>query len=181
MVAPNKDAELAREAARLAALQDYGILDTGSDPAFDDIVLLASRICGTPTALVSLVGSDRQWFKAKVGFENSETPISQSVCSNVLEGPDILVIPDLSADARTKTNLLVTGAPHIRFYAGARIKTPGGFGLGALCVIDTLPRSKGLTASQTDALRALARQVMQQIEFRRMMRQLDSQATQTND
>ncbi len=97
--------------ARAAALDGYGILDTPAEQGFDDIVLLASRICGTPVALVSLVAGDRQWFKARVGFDPCETPLSQSVCAHALRQPGLLVIPDLTEDPRTRDNPLVTDEP----------------------------------------------------------------------
>ncbi len=157
----------ADEAARLAALDSYGILDTPTEQGFDDIVLLATQICEAPVALVSLVAGDRQWFKARIGFDACETPLSQSVCSHTLWRPGLLVIPDLSADPRTSDNTLVTCPPHIRFYAGVRLETPEGGVLGALCVIDMEPRPQGLIPSQERALEALARQVMAQLELRR--------------
>ncbi|MBO1023018.1 PAS domain S-box protein, partial [Methylobacterium sp. SD274] len=155
------------EAARLAILDDYAILDTEAEQGFDDIVLLASRICQTPVALVSLVAGDRQWFKARVGFDACETPLSQSVCANALHQPGLLIIPDLTADPRTRDNTLVTGEPRIRFYAGARLETPEGVALGTLCVIDVEPRPEGLTLTQAESLEALARQVMSQMKLRR--------------
>lgn len=157
------------EAARLATLNSYGILDTPAEQGFDDIVLLASQICQTPVALVSLVAGDRQWFKARVGFHSCETPLSQSVCAHTLRQPGLLVIPDLTTDPRTCANTLVTEPPHIRFYAGARLEAPSRTSLGALCVIDTEPRLEGLTTIQANALEALARQVMAQLELRRVI------------
>ena len=154
--------------ARLAALGSYDILDTPAEAGFDDLVLLASQICGTPVALVSLVAGDRQWFKAKIGFDGCETPISQSVCQHGLAGPSLLIIPDLTVDPRTRDNPLVTSDPHIRFYAGARIETSEGLGLGMLCVIDGKPRPRGLSEWQATSLAALARQVSMQMELRRV-------------
>ena len=159
--------------ARVAALATYGILDTGPEAGFDDIVLLATRICETPVALVSLVERDRQWFKARVGFPSCETPLSQSVCAHALVEGETLVIPDLASDTRTRDNTLVTADPRIRFYAGAVLKTPGGVPLGTLCVIDTKPRPAGLTATQLESLTALARQVESQMELRRALRDRD--------
>ncbi|MCJ2124592.1 PAS domain S-box protein [Methylobacterium sp. J-077] len=164
MTEPENDA---RDPVRLAALDDYGILDTQAEQGFDDIVLLASRICATPVALVSLVAGDSQWFKARVGFDPCQTPLSQSVCAHALRQPGLLVIPDLTLDPRTRDNALVTGEPHLRFYAGARLETPEGVALGTLCVIDGKPRPEGLTPEQAEALKALARQVMAQMELRR--------------
>ncbi|TXN15800.1 PAS domain S-box protein [Methylobacterium sp. WL122] len=165
----NVVAEAARDPARLATLAGYGILDTEAERGFDDIVLLASRICGTSAALVSLVAGDRQWFKARVGFDSCQTPLSQSICAHALRQPGLLVIPDLAADPRTRNNALVTGEPRLRFYAGARLETPEGLPLGTLCVIDGKPRPGGLTPEQAEALEALGRQVMAQMELRRSM------------
>ncbi|WP_158807281.1 PAS domain S-box protein [Beijerinckia sp. L45] len=158
------------ETFRLAALERYDILDTIAETGFDDVVQLASQVCATPVALVSFVAADRQWFKARLGFSACETPLDQSVCSHVLVERGILVIPDLTADARTRSNPLVTGEPHIRFYAGAPIETPDGEILGAVCVIDSVPRPGGLTADQATTLKILARQVMTQMELRRALR-----------
>ena len=152
---------------RLKALDSYDILDTPAEAGFDDIVLLACQICDTPVALVSLVAGDRQWFKARVGFDPCQTPLEQSVCWHALKRPGLLIIPDLTADPRTRDNTLVTGEPFLRFYAGARLETPEGIAIGTLCVIDAKPRPGGLTEAQATALQALARQVMTQMELRR--------------
>ena len=157
----------ANESERLAALYGYGILDTPAEPGFDGIVLLASQICQAPVALVSLVAAERQWFKARTGFDDCETPLDVSICRHALARPGLLVIPDLAHDPRTRDNALVTGAPFIRFYAGARLETPEGLALGTLCVIDSNPRLEGLTSSQAKALEVLADQVMSQMELRR--------------
>ncbi|GEP01732.1 GAF domain-containing protein [Methylobacterium haplocladii] len=153
--------------ARLAVLEGYGILDTPPEESFDDIVQIAAHICRTPVALVSLVAEDRQWFKARIGFPPCETDLNSSVCAHALIEPDLLVIADLSEDPRTRDNPLVTGAPFIRFYAGAPLRAPGGEVLGSLCVIDPVPRPAGLSESQRSTLRALARQVSGQMELRR--------------
>ena len=165
----------ADETTRLAALDSYDILDTPAEAGFDDLVLLASRACATPVALVSFVGVDRQWFKARVGFDACETPLDQSVCRHVVDERRLLVIPDLTRDPRTAANTLVTQDPFIRFYAGAPLIADSGDALGALCVIDTEPRPGGLTASQEEMLLALARQVMSQIELRRALRRVSAQ------
>ncbi|WP_329618770.1 MULTISPECIES: GAF domain-containing protein [Methylobacterium] len=154
---------------RLAALATYGILNTAPEKGFDDIVLLARNICETPVALVSLVAGDQQWFKARLGFPECGTDLNASVCVHALVEPDLLVIPDLTRDPRTLTNPLVTGGPGIRFYAGAPLRTPDGKALGSLCVIDVAPRPSGLTPSQAESLRALAGQVMAQMELRRAL------------
>ncbi|QRE72745.1 PAS domain S-box protein [Methylobacterium aquaticum] len=153
---------------RLAALDSYAILDTLPEQGFDDVVRLASRLCDTPIALVSLVAGTRQWFKARTGFPLPQTDLGRSVCAHALVQPDeLLVIPDLSRDPRTRDNPLVTASPGIRFYAGAPLRTPDGLGLGTLCVIDYVPRPEGLSAAEAGDLRALARQVMAQFALRR--------------
>ena len=164
----------ASEGARLDALRAYRILDTPAETGFDDLVLVAKALCRTPVALVSLVDEDRQWFKARIGFDPTETPLSQSVCAHALRQDDVLVIPDLRLDARTRDNTLVTGEPHLRFYAGALLEAAGGERLGTLCVIDTVPRPDGLSDDQVQGLKALARQVMAQMELRRVVEQRDA-------
>ena len=162
------------EDARLAALARYRILDTPAEAGFDDIALVAKALCQTPVALVSLVDRHRQWFKARIGLEACETPLSQSVCAHALRQDDVLVIPDLTQDPRTSDNTLVTGEPFIRFYAGAQLESPDGHRLGTLCVIDTEPRPEGLAEEQTAGLQALARQVMAQLELRRTVEERDT-------
>ena len=166
------------DASRLAALDAYTILDTPPEKGFDDIVHLARKVCDVPVALVSLVAGDRQWFKARVGFEPCQTTLDQSVCAHVLGQPDLLVIPDLSLDVRTRDNPLVTGAPLLRFYAGAPLRAANGEHLGSLCVIDVVPRPKGLTEDQAESLRALAGQVMAQLELRRSLAERDAMLDQ---
>ena len=158
---------------RLDALFDLKILDTPPEPEFDDIVQLARKFCETPVALVSLVAIDRQWFKARVGFDVCETSIGQSVCAHALEVDSILIIPDLTLDPRTRDNTLVTGAPHIRFYAGAVLRSPDGIPIGSLCVIDDKARPRGLSPDQADALLALGRQTMSLMVLRRAMQHRD--------
>jgi PAS domain S-box-containing protein len=158
---------LVSDPVRLEILDFYRILDTEAEVGFDDVVMLARKLCDTPIALVSLVADKRQWFKAVSGLDVCETPIEQSVCAHALEQGSTLNIPDLTRDDRTRENTLVTGDPRIRFYAGAILKTPKGVLLGTVCVIDTVPRPDGLTPDQTQSLEALARQVMIQLELRR--------------
>lgn len=159
---------------RLAALEQFQILDTPPEKGFDDIVELATGICATPVALVSLVAGDRQWFKARIGFDSCQTDLSRSVCAHALVEPDILEIEDLTLDARSRDNALVAGAPNIRFYAGAPMRTAGGHVIGSLCVIDTKPRPGGLEPAQRNALRALARQVITQLELRSAVAERDA-------
>jgi GAF domain-containing protein len=153
------------DAARLAALQKYAILDTEPEQAFDDLVLLASFICNTPMAMISLVDEDRQWFKSKVGVSVSETPREVAFCATAIRQPDVFVIPDTLNDERFRNNPLVTSEPNIRFYAGAPLVNEEGFALGTICVVDRTPREFG--SGQRAALRALSRLVLAQLEFRR--------------
>lgn len=161
-------------AERLAALEGYGVLDTPAEQGFDDIVLLATQLCQAPVALVSLIETDRQWFKARVGFPHCQTDLNSSVCVHAMAEPRQLIIPDLTSDPRTAANPLVTGDPHIRFYAGVPLRTSSGLALGSLCVIDRKPRPQGLTPAQIDGLQALARQVMTQLELRRTINRRDA-------
>lgn len=153
------------EAGRLKALDMYAILDSEPERYFDDLVLLASHICGTPIALMSLVDEDRQWFKSKIGLPISETPRDVAFCAKAIEQPDVFVVPDAMQDSRFRDNPLVLGEPHIRFYAGAPLINEEGYALGTLCVIDQEPRE--FTAEQKEALQALSRLAMAQLEFRR--------------
>ncbi len=161
----------AHEQERLAALRKYRILDTQPERAFDDLALLASQICGTPMALITLVDEDRQWFKARVGITATQTSRSISFCSHAIEQPDLFVIPDARVDHRFRENPLVHGDPYVRFYAGAPLITPEGHALGTLCVVDRVPRT--LTHEQLEALRALKRQAEMQLELRVNLTELE--------
>jgi GAF domain-containing protein len=158
------------EAQRLQALYTYAILDTLPEAVFDDVVGLASSICGTPIALISLLDSDRQWFKAKVGIEVEQTARSEAFCSHAIMHPDdVFVVPDALQDERFKCNPLVEGDPHIRFYAGASIMTPDGYALGTVCAIDREPRE--LSTSQQLSLAMLARLIGHFLDSRRAWRE----------
>lgn len=158
------------ETARLAALRRYRILDTEPERAFDDLALLASEICGTPIALISLVDADRQWFKARKGFTATQTSRAVSFCSHAIQHQGLFIIPDAREDERFRDNPLVTGGPSVRFYAGAPLVTPDGHALGTLCVIDRVPRT--LTERQLEALDALRRQAEAQLELRKNLQEL---------
>lgn len=158
------------ETRRLAALRQYRILDTEPERAFDDLALLASHICGTPIALISLVDADRQWFKARTGVAITQTSRAVSFCAHAIEQQGLFIIQDAREDERFRDNPLVTGGPFVRFYAGAPLLTRDGDALGTLCVIDCVPRT--LTSGQREALDALRRQVEAQLELRRNLHEL---------
>jgi two-component sensor histidine kinase len=157
-------AEHPKQAARLAALRGYEILDTPEEEAFDEITQLASEICETPISVVNLIDAGRQWFKAEVGLGVRETPLATSLCSHAILEEDFVEIPDTLEDARMRDNPLCVGAPGLRFYAGALLKTAEGLPLGTLCVLDHRPRR--LTPLQRNALQVLARQVMARLDLR---------------
>jgi two-component sensor histidine kinase len=159
------------ETDRLATLRSYRVLDTPPEPAFDDLVQLAAHTCQTPVALISLIDDRRQWFKAEVGLGIRETSLDRSVCLTAMLRPGLTIVPDLTEDPRFARNPLVTGEPHLRFYAGAVLKTPDGVPLGTLCVLDCMPRD--LTEEQASTLTVLARQVMSQLELRRAIAERD--------
>src|SRR5215467_13606813 len=158
------------EKARLQALRRYKILDTDPEKAFDDLTILASHICQTPVALISLIDSDRQWFKSKVGVNVSETPREVSFCAVAIQQSDLFVVPDATKDPRFSSNPFVVSDPKIRFYAGAPFSSADGYPLGTLCVVDVVPRQ--LTPSQENALLALSRQVQAQFELRKNLMDL---------
>jgi anti-sigma regulatory factor (Ser/Thr protein kinase) len=153
------------EAGRLESLNQYRILDTEPEQAFDDLTLIASQICGTPIALISLVDEDRQWFKSRLGLEATETKRSISFCGHAIEQDGLFLVEDAAADERFRENPLVVGEPHIRFYAGMPLMSREGMALGTICVIDREPRT--LSESQREGLAALKRQVESQLELRR--------------
>jgi GAF domain-containing protein len=160
----------ANEDQRLAALHRYRLLDTAAETAFDDFTKIASHVCHTPIATISLIDAERQWLKSRIGLEGTEAPREHAFCSYTILGTETLVVEDATADARFADNPLVTGAPHIRFYAGAPLIDRDGHALGALCVVDRKPRP--LSAEQQEALAALSRRVMAQIELRQVSSEL---------
>ena len=156
------------QADRLRALYAYEVLDTDREKDFNDIVELASAICGTAISVVNLIDEDRQWFKAETGLGVRETPLATSICSHAILEADFVEIYDTLADPRMRDNPLCAGEPGLRFYAGAQLLTPEGLPLGTLCVLDYQPRE--LTPLQRDTLRVLAQQVMAQLEMRKALR-----------
>jgi PAS domain S-box-containing protein len=163
------------ETQRLGVLHECALLDTEAESAFDDLARLAAHICDVPMAAVSLIDQHRQWFKSRIGVAATETPRDIAFCAHTILDSEVMVINDAWQDARFHDNPLVTSAPHIRFYAGAPLELGAGQRIGALCVIDTVPRE--LTASQRDSLAALARQVVAQIHLRNKVAALDEART----
>lgn len=163
------------EAARLEALRQYEILDTDPEESFNDLTRLAAYICETPIALITLVDSDRQWFKARIGLDAKETSRDISFCSHAIMQDGPFVVRDALDDKRFRANPLVLADPYIRFYAGSPLMSPEGFKIGTLCVIDREPRE--LSPKQMAALKILGNQVITQLDLRReilfMKRALD--------
>jgi PAS domain S-box-containing protein len=159
-------------------LDGYAILDTPPEAGFDDLAVLASECCAVPIALISFLAPERQWFKARIGLAERETPISDAICMLAVAEQDLFVVPDLSADPRTVANPLVTRPSGVRFYAGVPLRAPSGEVLGTVCVLDTVARPHGLTTRQADALRRIARQTMAQLELRRMLVDRDGRIEQ---
>lgn len=158
------------ESERQRALDSYEVLDTERELAFDDITRIATAICGTPIAAVSLIDNDRQWFKSTVGLDATETPRDISFCGHAIHHSNIFQVENALDDERFADNPLVAGELNLRFYAGAPLVTSDGFAIGSLCVIDRVPRT--LTAQQREGLESLARQVMAQLELRRKNKEL---------
>ncbi len=159
----DKDPAQAHEAARLAALRRYCVLDTGHEPRFDDLARLAASVCATPVSLVSLVDSNRVFFKAAHGLDMREMVDPESFCSHAIRQREIFEIPDTLEHAVFARHPLVVNSPRVRFYAGAPLFSEDGFGLGTLCAVDFKPRT--LSAEQRELLRLLSRQVMVQLEL----------------
>ena len=158
------------ETKRLEALRRYEILDTPAEQTFDDFTFLASTICQAPIALMTFVDDSRQWFKSRIGVDVNETPREGGFCSHTILGTDVMIVEDATSDERFAEHPFVTADPHIRFYAGAPLIDAEGNALGSLCVIDHQPRS--LSLEQNEALQALARQIISQLELRRTSAEL---------
>jgi GAF domain-containing protein len=154
------------ESERLAALKAYHVLDTETEQSYDDITTLAAHICNVPIAMISLVDEVRQWFKSKVGLEQQETSRDVAFCAHAILQNEPFTVRDATKDRRFADSALVTGEPHIRFYAGIPLINPEGLALGTLCVVDHQPRR--LSTAQQKALQALSRQVMALLELRRV-------------
>ena len=153
------------EIQRLNALNEYRILGTKPEQSYDDITNIASSVCSTPIALLSLIDTDRQWFKSKVGVEIQETPRDWSFCAHAIHSSDPLIIPDALMDDRFRDNPLVCGDPNIRLYAGFPLENSKALRVGTLCVIDRVPRQ--LNDKECGVMKALARQVVSFLELRK--------------
>jgi diguanylate cyclase (GGDEF)-like protein len=153
------------EVERLNILNQYGILDTPYEEPFERIAALARLIFDTPIVLISLLDENRQWFKSNIGLDVRQTPREQAFCNETIRSDDVLVIADAELDARTAQNPLVTGQPHIRFYAGAPLVTPEKARLGSLCIIDRQPRR--FDEREMAILKSLAGLVMKEMDLRR--------------
>lgn len=160
------------EAERLASLERLKILDTLPEQDFDDLTSIASQICETPIALISLVDQDRQWFKSHHGLDAQETPREYAFCAHALLAKKLFIVRDSREDERFRDNPLVTGDPHVVFYAGAPLISPDGYPIGTLCVIDHKP--KVLTAAQENSLLALSRQVNRLLTLRLQLEDVKS-------
>jgi len=154
------------EEARLTSLKTYKILDTGKEQEYDAVTALAAAVCDAPIALISFMDKDRQWFKSHHGTKITQTDKASSFCSYTVVQPDrLMMVEDAKKDERFKNNPLVTGDPHVIFYAGMPIVNGEGIPLGALCIIDHKP--KMLNQHQQSALKSLAAQVMDKLELRK--------------
>jgi GAF domain-containing protein len=154
------------EADRLRALHNAQILDTDYETSFDSLVELAAYICATPTSAVTFIDTDRQWFKAKKGVPERETPLNVSFCQHVVAENRPIVMPDARLDPRVAAYPNVTTTPGVRFYAGFPLHDPEGYALGTLCVFDQSPRT--LAPEQERALRTLAAQAEAQLQLRKV-------------
>lgn len=162
--------QLKEERARLATLHSLNLLGEESNEQYDNIVKVASYVCGTPISLISLVDFDQQYFAAKTGLDITQTSREVSFCSHAILQDGVMEIADAMADERFRNNALVTGNPNIRFYAGAPLVTKSGHKLGTLCVIDRIPRT--LSDDQKQHLETLSRQIVALIELREQERKL---------
>jgi GAF domain-containing protein len=159
------------EDGRLLELESYNIMDSLPEADYDDLTKLASEICRTDVSLISLLDDKRQWFKSATGIQVRETPKEYAFCAHAIINPhETLVVPDSREDSRFSGNPLVTGDPHVVFYAGVPLVTEKGFALGSLCVIHAETRT--LDSFQLSALRTLARQVVNLMELKKRNRSL---------
>ena len=168
------------EAARVAALESYGVLDTDFEESFDRITRLAAHLFDAPIALVSLVDQRRQWFKSALGLGVMETPRVVAFCAHAILGEDVFVVPDATLDDRFRTNPLVTEDPNVRFYAGAPLRTAEGFNLGTVCIIDRESRAP-LGKNDVRTLQDFSDLVVELLETRRLKLRAESIADAIDD
>lgn len=161
------------EDERVQKLLTYRILDTDAEAIYDDLTAIAAHICGTETAVISFIDVARQWFKAKVGLDATENSRELSFCAHAILQSKVMIVSDAREDERFAHNPLVTGDPHIRFYAGMPLISPDGYAVGTLCVLDSEP--KQLTVEQVEMLEAIARQIVSQLEMRLMMQKIQQE------
>ena len=166
----------AQEVARLEELRRYQILDTPAEPVFDDLARLAAQVCGAPMAVISFMDRDRQWFKSRYGLDDYEYPRQNTFCAQAIKANDLLIVHDPTRDERFMTSPAVIGPSQARFYVGVPLRMPSGHVLGALSVLDRRPRS--LKSVQQESLRAIARQVVAQLELRRSIADLERAAAE---
>lgn len=160
------ESDVSREAKRLDALHRYDVLDTPPEESFDRITRLAKSALHMPIVLVSLLDSNRQWFKSRQGLDATETPRNISFCTHAIQTDEPYIVADALEDEKFRDNPLVLGPPNIRFYIGIPLKTPDGYNIGTLCAIDTKPRQ--LSQTQIDLMRDLARLVVDELELRQI-------------
>jgi diguanylate cyclase (GGDEF)-like protein/PAS domain S-box-containing protein len=154
------------ETARLAALRRYAILGSEPEATFDDLAMVAARACRAPIALINFIDDRRQWTKASLGLNLRETALAESICKDAISHDGVFVVPDAHEDDRYAEFPVVKGDPFIRFYAAASLKTSEGLSLGTLCILDHAPRGGGLDAAESEALEAIARAVMRELDLR---------------
>ena len=166
----NKIQQVVSEDKRLTALGAYQHLDNSPQKELDAIARLASFVCGTPIALITFIDADKQWIKSSVGVDLKHTARADAFCTHTIAGGQALEIEDLLLHETLRNNIFVVNEPHIRFYAGAPLIDPNGYRLGALCVMDVVPRK--LLDDQLQALCTLAGNVMSHLVSNRQRMEL---------
>lgn len=160
------DRKLSDEDGRIAALRQYDVLDTAAEQPFDNITELVRTVLKVPICAVTLIDRDRQWFKSSPGLEVQQTPKSESICAHTIKTHDPMIVPDMTVDERFSDNPLVVGPPYVRSYAGAPLRSPEGYNLGALAALDTVSRK--FDESQVSILKNLAAVAVEELELRRI-------------